>query len=64
MGWVTAEQLRLAVLADTNPRGEITPEQYKEITNIDFLLLKVRSLYNLMNIRFLMRHWIRNKTKI
>lgn len=36
MGWVTAEQLRLAVLADTNPRGEITPEQYKEITNIDF----------------------------
>lgn len=36
MGWVTEEQLRLAVLTEDNPRGEITPEQYKEITGIDF----------------------------
>jgi len=34
--WVTAEQLRIAVKTDTNPFGEITPEQYKEITKEDF----------------------------
>lgn len=34
--WVTADQLRLAVKTDSNPYGEITPEQYKEITQIDF----------------------------
>jgi hypothetical protein len=34
--WVTADQLRLAVITDTNPFGEITPEQYKEITKIEY----------------------------
>ncbi|MGF7056454.1 XkdX family protein [Brassicibacter mesophilus] len=36
MKWVSVEQLRLAVKTETNPFGEITPEQYKEITSIDF----------------------------
>lgn len=36
MKWVTAEQLRLAVLTEDNPRGEITPEEYQEITGIPF----------------------------
>ncbi|WP_352420723.1 XkdX family protein [Proteiniborus sp.] len=36
MKWVSAEQLRLAVKTESNPFGEITPEQYKEITGIDF----------------------------
>lgn len=36
MKWVTAEQLRLVVKTENNPSGEITPEQYKEITGIDF----------------------------
>ena len=34
--WVTAEQLRLAVITESNPYGEITPEQFKEITGKDF----------------------------
>lgn len=34
--WVTSEQLRIAVKTEANPFGEITPEQYKEITNQDF----------------------------
>lgn len=34
--WVTAEQLRLAVITDTNKFGEITPEEYEEITGIKF----------------------------
>lgn len=36
MGWVTAEQLRVAVLTGDSPRGEITAEEYKEITGQDF----------------------------
>ncbi len=36
MKWVTAEQLRLAVITEDNPFGEITPEQYEEITGIPF----------------------------
>lgn len=36
MKWVTAEQLRLAVITETNPYGEITTEEYKDITNKDF----------------------------
>lgn len=36
MKWVSAEQLRLAVKTDSNPYGEITVEEYKEITNKDF----------------------------
>lgn len=34
--WVTAEQLRLAVTTQSNQFGEITPEEYKEITGIEF----------------------------
>ena len=34
--WVTAEQLRLAVKTDSNQFGEITPEEYKEITKQEF----------------------------
>lgn len=34
--WVTAEQLRLAVMTESNPFGEISPEQYKEITKQEF----------------------------
>ena len=34
--WVTSEQLRLAVKNETNPYGEITPEEYKTITGLDF----------------------------
>lgn len=34
--WVTAEQLRLAVMTGSNPFGEISPEEYKEITKHDF----------------------------
>lgn len=36
MKWVTAEQLRLAVITETNPYGEITAEEYKDITNKEF----------------------------
>ena len=34
--WITAELLRLAVITETNRFGEITPEQYEEITGIEF----------------------------
>ncbi|BDR75282.1 XkdX family protein [Clostridium tetani] len=34
--WVTAEKLRGAVKTKKNPFGEITPEEYKEITGIEF----------------------------
>lgn len=34
--WVTAEQLRLAVKTETNPYGDITPEEFKIITGQDF----------------------------
>lgn len=36
-GWVTAELLKGAVITETNKFGEITKEQYKEITNIEFI---------------------------
>ena len=36
MGWVDAEKLRLVVKTEDNPKGEITPEQYEEITGIPF----------------------------
>lgn len=36
MNWVTAEQLRLAVKTEGNPYGEISPEEYKTITDIEF----------------------------
>ena len=34
--WVTAEQLRIAVKTELNPFGEISKEQYKEITGQEF----------------------------
>ena len=34
--WVTSEQLRLAVVSESNPYGEITSEEYKTITGLDF----------------------------
>lgn len=34
--WVTAEQLKSAVKTENNPFGEITPEEYKTITGIEF----------------------------
>lgn len=34
--WVTAEQLKGAVKTEANPFGEITPEEYKTITGLDF----------------------------
>jgi hypothetical protein len=34
--WIDAEGLRAAVKTDSNPFGEIRPEEYKEITGIDF----------------------------
>lgn len=34
--WVTADKLRLAVLSENNPFGEITREEYEEITSVEF----------------------------
>lgn len=34
--WVTIEQLRLVVKTKTNPFGEITPEEFKTITGVEF----------------------------
>lgn len=34
--WVTTEQLRLVVRTEDRPNGEITQEEYKEITGIEF----------------------------
>ncbi|MGR6764454.1 XkdX family protein [Paenibacillus sp. T2-29] len=34
--WVTAEQLKGAVITDMNRFGEITPAEYKTITGIEF----------------------------
>ena len=34
--WVTKEELRWIVITPDNPFGDITKEQYKEITDIDF----------------------------
>lgn len=36
-GWVSADELRGAVKTDTRINGEITPEQFKEITKEDFI---------------------------
>lgn len=36
MKWVTAQALRGAVITEINPFGEITSQEYKEITDIDF----------------------------
>lgn len=37
MKWVTAEALKGAVITDSNPYGEISPEEYKTITGIEFV---------------------------
>lgn len=37
MKWVTAEALKGAVITDSNPYGEITPEEYMIITGIEFV---------------------------
>lgn len=34
--WVDLDQLRLAVKTESNPYGEITPVEFKEITGIEF----------------------------
>lgn len=36
MKWIDAEKLRLVVRTEDNPFGEITPEQYEEITGNPF----------------------------
>ena len=36
MKWVNADQLRLVVKTQTNPFGEVTPEEYKQIASQDF----------------------------
>lgn len=35
--WVDATTLKKAVKTDKNPYGEITPEEYKDITGIEFV---------------------------
>lgn len=35
--WVTAEALKGAVITETNKFGEITPEEYKTITGVEFV---------------------------
>ncbi|WP_373845613.1 XkdX family protein [Clostridium sp.] len=34
--WVDATALKIAVKTDTNSFGEITSDEYKQITNIDY----------------------------
>jgi hypothetical protein len=34
--WVTIDQLRIAVKTDNNPYGQITPEQFQQITGEAF----------------------------
>ncbi|MFD3272463.1 XkdX family protein [Paenibacillus dendritiformis] len=34
--WIDAEGLRAAVKTVSNPFGEISPKEYKQITGIDF----------------------------
>ena len=35
-GWVTKEELRWVVITPENPFGDITKEQYKEITGVEY----------------------------
>ncbi|MBD8500754.1 XkdX family protein [Paenibacillus arenosi] len=37
MNWINADILRKAVRTGNNPSGEITPEQYHEITSISYV---------------------------
>ena len=34
--WVDVDMIRQAVITDTNPFGDITKEEFKEITGQDF----------------------------
>lgn len=34
--WLNAEELKGAVKTEVNPFGEITPDEYKTITGLDF----------------------------
>lgn len=34
--WVDVDKLRLAVKTESNPFGEITPKEFKNITDQDF----------------------------
>lgn len=36
-GWIEVEMLRQAVITESNPYGDITKEQYREITGADFV---------------------------
>ncbi|MDX8367797.1 XkdX family protein [Cytobacillus sp. IB215665] len=36
--WVSIDKLRLVVKTDANPHGEITEDEFKQITNEDFAL--------------------------
>jgi hypothetical protein len=35
--WVDAEFLKQVVITESNPYGEITPQEYFEITGIEFV---------------------------
>ena len=35
-GWVDVDMIRQAVITETNPFGDITKEEFKEITGQDF----------------------------
>lgn len=37
MNWIDKETLKLAVITETNPFGEITPAEYEIITNQPFV---------------------------
>lgn len=36
LGWASLEQLRMAVITPENPFGDITPEQFEEISGEKF----------------------------
>lgn len=36
-GYLDADYIRQAVITEDNPYGDITPEQFKEITGEDFI---------------------------
>lgn len=35
-GWVDLETLRLVVITEASPYGDITPEEFERITGIEF----------------------------
>lgn len=36
LGWATLEQLRMAVITEESPFGDITPEEFEIITGKEF----------------------------